>query len=119
MKRSRSFVKSALGLAILFGVLSIVAVVILINSTPYELSRDFLESNPDVRKEFGQVHSISWAPFDGASILGEEAEFAFKVVGESRRATVYLELEKEGGQWTVTKARLRGISGGYESLAVD
>lgn len=77
------------------------------HAEPYPVALSFIEHDPAVLEKTGEIEKISIG-FTGFSIeyRGPDgtAKYAFLLKGKKGNGTVYLQLKKELGVWTVTKS---------------
>lgn len=98
-------------IAAILGGVALYAVVFyfVVAGQPYATARSFIESNPIVAKELGQVSDVGLSWLSSASISGNSGsgELRCPVEGTTRKGIVYLDLERRAGAWNVIRANLR------------
>jgi hypothetical protein len=80
------------------------------NSEPYKIATQFIQQNTDIKEQVGQISKTRLAFWGySAHYRGPHgwAEFEIVVKGAKGQAVVFMNLERDLGEWTVKAARLR------------
>ncbi len=81
---------------------------IIMRGAPFEASKQFIYKNKIINSQLGSIKDISLSIFGSLEESGAYgiASYKLAVNGEKENGVVYLEMEKQSGEWIVVRANL-------------
>ncbi len=82
--------------------------IFLLMGKPLEVASNFIKSNKFIQEKVGEIKKIQPSIFSSIKVRGSlgEAHYKIMVEGYIEQGTVYLDLIKKAGVWTVQKGNL-------------